>query len=84
MLNDAFNTVTSNWTTDWDIKINQYVSPPSSIGFTSEDNNLVSIGLNMLDATTIFISFSYRIEGLDPNDDVIIYYYDGTKRKHET
>ncbi len=78
MLNDTFDRVTSNWTTDCNIEINQYVSAPSSIGCASEDNDLVSIGLNMSNATTIFISFSYKIEGIDANDDVIIYYYNGT------
>jgi len=77
LLNDSFETVTANWTTDWDIETGQFVSAPSSIGCGRTDNDLISVNLDMSDATAIYIDFSYRIDDIDGNDNVVLYYYDG-------
>jgi len=78
LLDDDFEADLSNWDTNWDLRDTQYVSPTHSVECSSNDDNLISIDLDTSDASKIDISFRYRIDDIDDNDNVRVYYYDGT------
>ena len=83
MLNDTFelgnfNLWTDNGATDWNLSTLRYISPTHSAEALTSTNDLLSDNLNMSDASFIHISFSYWNNAIDANDDVILYYWDGT------
>lgn len=83
MLNDTFefgnfDLWTDNGATDWNLITTRYVSPTHSAEASANTNDLLSDNLNMSDASKIYISFSYWNNAIDNNDDVILYYWDGT------
>jgi hypothetical protein len=81
MLDDNFESDFSLWTdngiTDWTLATDQYVSATHSAYAGSASTNLYSDNLDMSDATMINVTFSYRINAIDANDNINIYYYDG-------
>jgi len=83
MLNDTFesgnlNLWTDNGATDWVLSITRSVSPTHSVEASKKTNDLLSDNMDMSDATEIYISFSYWITSIDPNDNVYLNYWDGT------
>jgi parallel beta-helix repeat protein len=68
----------NNWITDWDIVTTYYVSPTHSIECDQDENDLISNDLDTRDATSLNISFKYRIDDIDGGDDVKVQYYDGS------
>ena len=82
MLSDDFESDFSLWTdngvTNWVLNTDQFVSGVQS-AYAADRNvdDLLSDDLDMSDATEINITFSYRISGIDANDNVAVYYYDG-------
>jgi len=49
-----------------------------SVECSSNDDDLISNDLNTEDAISITISFRYRIDDIDGNDNVRVQYYDGS------
>ena len=82
MLDDDFESDFSLWTdngaTDWTLATDQYVSATHSAHCGSTNNDLFSDNIDMSDATMINVTFSYRINAIDANDNINLYYYDGT------
>ncbi len=78
MLQDNFEGNLSNWVTDWDLSTSRSVSPTHSLECSVEDNDLISNDIDMSGVNAIYIKFSYFIQSIDANDDVFVYYYDGT------
>lgn len=77
LFNDTFEGTLALWTTDWTIDTAQAVSPTHSVHGDLNTNDLVSDGVNTADATEFYVSFKYRINQIDANDDVNVYYWDG-------
>jgi len=67
----------NNWNTDWDIVTTYSVSPTHSIECDRYENDLISSDLNTAGASSITISFKYRIDDIDGSDNINVYYYDG-------
>ncbi len=79
LLDDDFESGLYNWNTNWEISDLYYVSPTHSAECDRYDDNLVSGNLDTSDASSISITFSYRIEYIDDNDNVYVQYYDGNQ-----
>lgn len=81
MLSDDFESDFSLWddngATDWDLATDQFVSGAQSAHCGSAQNDLISDNLDMTGAQAIYINFTYRINNIDANDNIAIYYYDG-------
>lgn len=72
-----FNSWIDNGVTDWDLAVDQFVSGATSAHVGLNQNDLYSNNTDMSNAVRIYVNFSYRINGIDPNDNIAIYYYDG-------
>jgi flagellin-like protein len=83
LLIDDFESGNLNkWDTNWDL-INGfygglYTSPYHSVECSGNDDDLISNDLNTAGALSITISFRYRIDEIDWDDDVYVQYYDGS------
>tara|TARA_Y100000310_G_C20266047_1_gene615828 strand:- start:152 stop:493 length:342 start_codon:yes stop_codon:yes gene_type:complete len=78
IFNDTFEGDLTNWTTDWDLITDQFVSTTTSVQGSNEDNDLISADQDMSSASVFIVSFSYRIDDIDANDNIELYYFDGT------
>ena len=78
LLDDGFESGLGNWDTDWEISTSHSTSPTHSVECDRYDNDLISNDLDASDASSISISFRYRIDDIDEYDDVRVYYYDGS------
>jgi hypothetical protein len=78
-LTDDFEGTLAKWSTDWDLVTDYYQSSSHSVQCSSEDNDLISIDVDTSGAgTNVRVQFKYRISGIDDNDNVSIYYWDGS------
>jgi len=78
LIDDDFEGDLSNWNTDWDIATDQYTSFTQSIKCNYDANDLISIDLDTTGASSITISFRYRVDDIDSNDNVYVQFYDGS------
>jgi len=78
LIDDDFEGTLANWSTDWDLVTTYYVSSSHSVECSSEDNDLISIDLDTSGASSISITFKYRVDGIDNNDNIVVQYYNGT------
>jgi hypothetical protein len=78
LIDDDFEGTLANWNTDWDLVTTYYVSSSHSIECSSEDNDLISIDLDTSGASSIAITFMYRVGDIDDNDNTVVQYYNGT------
>jgi hypothetical protein len=77
-LTDDFEGTLANWSTDWDLVTDYYQSATHSIQCSSEDNNLTSIDVDTSGASTsVTVQFKYRISGIDANDNIRVWYWNG-------
>ena len=79
LLNDGFESNFNNWVTDWERTTSQKTSGSYSAECDQYDNDLRTNNLNTADAASISISFRYRVDDVDPNDNVYVQYYDGSQ-----
>jgi len=78
LIDDDFEGGLSNWDTDWDFRNDQYTSYDTSIRCDTNDNDLKSVDLDTAGASSITISFRYRVYGIDNDDNVRVQYYTGS------
>lgn len=81
MLSDDFEGDLSLWEdnplTNWIIGTTQALSPTHSVESGPLETRLYSNNLSMADATSINVTFYYWDEGVDGNDNVFLYYWNG-------
>jgi hypothetical protein len=78
LLDDNFESGLDNWTTDWDLVTSNSFSPTHSIECSSGDNDLVSKDINTSDKSSIRVSFKYKIDDVDNDDNAYVQYYNGS------
>jgi len=79
LLEDDFEDDLSKWSTNWDLVTTQYVSYNHSVECSSDDDDLISGDLNTSSYSSVTITFKYRIDEIDDNDNIKVQYYDGKK-----
>ncbi|HBG25587.1 MAG: hypothetical protein A2Y10_04955 [Planctomycetes bacterium GWF2_41_51] len=81
LLTDGFESDFSKWTdavtTDWDRATVQKYSGSYSAHAGSADNDLISDNLNTTGALSMTISFWYRDDDIDDDDNIYLQLYDG-------
>jgi len=78
ILEDDFEAALGNWTTDWDLVTSHYFSATHSVECSSNDNDLVSKDLDVVGRSSVRISFKYKVDDVDYDDNVYLQYYDGS------
>jgi len=77
LLSDDFESGLGNWNTDWDLTYSFFNSPYHSVECSSSDHDLITHDLDTSGASSISVSFKYRIHDISGNDNVYVQYFDG-------
>lgn len=78
LFQDDFESGLGNWSTDWTTSNINYYSANTSAECTSVDNDLVSPALDLTPFESVLVTFRYRLNGVDADDNLKIYYHNGS------